>query len=118
MDEDGREWARQWGRLIGHCDDPTWDTVQRTLKRLPEEVREFALDWIQFTSPAEEGAHLLSPSDRWTVVLSEKEQDESVVAHEVAHAWRGHEETSDEREQEVRDLARAWGFTGFGASGG
>jgi hypothetical protein len=62
----------------------------------------------------------------WLVVLSEYlegGEGEGIVAHEVAHAWLGHDpaiclDGDEEAENEIAasKLAAEWGFSGIGAS--
>ena len=86
---------------------------------MPADARQFALDHCIFVSVGSSSpAQVLPPTDRWTVLLEEGQPSvtESVVAHEVAHAWLGHEgQNTDEQERDARSLARSWGFTGLGA---
>lgn len=113
------------GRLIEWCDREVDDIVRGTLGRLPADVLEFALEKCAFASVGSEvPAQVIRPTDRWLVLLSEYGYEgqpavsETVVAHEIAHAWLGHEESDDDKEREVRALVRSWGFTGHGADEG
>jgi hypothetical protein len=110
-------------RLLDCCDRDAEDTIRRTLGRLPAEVRDFALDQCVFASigPELPAMAIQPPPGRWVVLLSEGEPSESVVAHEIAHAWLGHETWGTVAEEprlesEVRGLLISWVFTGLGAT--
>src|SRR4051794_24203993 len=103
----------EFGRIIEVCDRLADDTLRRTLARLPVDVLEFALDQCAFASVGDGiRAQTLPPVGRWLILLGDGEQLEAVVAHEIAHAFLGHESpNTDAQEQEVRDLVRSWGFS-------
>jgi hypothetical protein len=98
------------------------DVIYQAAMRLPDEVREFVCDLVVFLSGAWGQAFRGRDwSDKWVILLAPDlpEADATgIVAHEIAHAWRGHgAETfgyTPEEEREACDLARAWGFTGSG----
>lgn len=104
------------GRIIDFCAVDAEDTLRRAISRLPDEVREFAYDRCRFASVgASMIGQTLPPGTRWLILVRDEETDESVIAHEIAHAWRGHEgPNTDSQEQEVRALVRSWGFSGLG----
>jgi hypothetical protein len=60
---------------------------------------------------------------RWIVLLNESivgsEDAESIVAHEIAHAWLRHDrlglDVSSDSEREAEELTGEWGFSGLGA---
>jgi hypothetical protein len=105
------------------------------LVRLPEEVRTFGLERCRFLSvgqgalgctvPGRVGVDDFTKRTRnvWIILLEddppENEPLESTIAHEVAHAWSGHDfaEPHDARqvdpfEVDAATLARSWGFEG------
>jgi len=96
--------------------------IYETIMRLPDEVRAFVCAQVVFFSSGWGQAFRgMDLSDRWVILLAHKlpEADAtSIVAHQIAHAWRGHGEgtygyTADE-EREACATAKAWGFTGSG----
>jgi hypothetical protein len=106
--------------------------IIRALSRLPDDVREFALWRCRFIStdglrgtflPGSIGVDALTRRSRgvWLIILHldglTPESAESVVAHELAHLWLGHEpfEPGDsDAELEAAAQTRAWGFRGSG----
>jgi hypothetical protein len=97
--------------------------IYETVMRLPAEVQAFVFDHVGFFSPAWGQAFRGGDwSDVWLVMLAPNLPDQDatgVVAHEIAHAWRGHGEGrglySADEEQEACAFVRAWGFTGDGS---
>jgi hypothetical protein len=101
--------------FLAHC-------IYETVMRLPDEVRNFVCDRVVFLSGAWGQAFRgMDWSDKWVILLAPDlpEADATgIVAHEIAHAWRGHGEgtygyTIDE-ERDACTVARDWGFTGRG----
>ena len=124
-------------QLVGSLAE--WDTIQRVILRLPEDVGRWASENIVFISAT--GAHAAAesipcrrsearyteePSNHGGVVLivilgdSEDSADEEVeftIAHEIAHHWCGHKRTFEateyeRQEQEADATANAWEFPG------
>ena len=116
-------------------DDPElhlW--IRRTLIKLPVEVARFVIDRCSFASvgrvnfglilPGRIGVHVVERRSRntWVIILSENlpaSEEESVIAHEIAHAWLGHDrlaEMSNDVEIEAANLTKKWGFSGRGAN--
>jgi hypothetical protein len=99
--------------------------IYETVMRLPDDVRAFVFDRVTFLSAAWGQAFRGRDwSDSWVVMLAPNlpaEDATGIVAHEIAHAWRGHGEGrvgygySVDEEQEACALVQAWGFTGRGA---
>ncbi len=106
--------------------------IQSTLTKLPEEVAVFAIDRCRFISIGWGVAGLTfpgrigvddyeSPLNVWIIVLDDNissEHVESVIAHEIAHAWLGHDrigDIPDDCEVVAANLTKEWGFTGHGA---
>ena len=114
-------------------DNATEVLICETVVRLPSDVAEFVFDRCRFVSvgkaalgtvlPGYVGTHPLEKrnDNMWLVVLGEefKEKDaHSIVAHEIAHAWLGHDrlakDVTVEVEVEACRLVQEWGFTGLG----
>lgn len=110
----------------------TLTRVAQCIAALPTEVREFALDRCRFVSVGHGVCGLTLPGriatqegrtrNVWIIVLDEEEdpdQAKGTIAHEIAHAWLGHDrlglDSSVEMEVEAARLAREWGFKGTGA---
>ena len=97
--------------------------IYEAVMRLPDDVRAFVFDRVIFLSAAWGQAFRGRDwSDAWLVMLAPNlpaEDATGIVAHEIAHAWRGHGEGrigySVDEEQEACALVQAWGFTGRGA---
>jgi hypothetical protein len=88
-------------------DAETRSSIIRVLYQLPEDVVIFALDRCSFVSvgkaasgmvlPGKIGVHSQKKRSRncWLIILDERStDDESVIAHEIAHAWLGHDRIS------------------------
>ena len=101
----------------------------RVIAQLPEIVRDYTLERCRFVSVGEELNGVVLPGrigrtslnePTWIVVLSERIEDEDldgIVAHEIAHAWFGHDRLGmppEDCETKAANLALAWGFTGTG----
>lgn len=106
--------------------------IVKVLSKLPDNVVQFALDRCSFTSvgkvtagmvlPGKVGIHPSEKRSRncWLIILDERStDDESVIAHEIAHAWLGHDRTSaDDQETweiDAANLTKEWGFEGRGS---
>lgn len=126
--------------------DETERRIVKVLSQLPEQVVEFVLDKCVFLSIGHASLGQVLPAriiekyfgesvkDRWIVLLEEEPKAESgklysetdaqsIVAHEVAHAWLRHdafaEETAERElqlETEAAELTAKWGFKGKGSS--
>ena len=100
------------------------------------DAKRFALDRCTFTSvghdivgmtlPGRIGVHSAERRSRnvWIIVVLDQELGEefqTTIAHEIAHAWLGHDrcgELPDDCEEQAAKLAKSWGFTGHGADEG
>lgn len=97
--------------------------IYEAVMRLPDDVRAFVFDHVIFLSAAWGQAFRGRDwSDAWLVMLAPNlpaEDATGIVAHEIAHAWRGHGEGrggySADEEQEACAVVQSWGFTGRGA---
>jgi hypothetical protein len=126
--------------LLGHWVDDNMVTAvdlrlvaAEVITRLPEDVQDFAMDEVYWVAISKHNLAfffpLLAPvlahleeGTNWLalplIVLSPSledmplEQIRFTFAHEIAHAWLKHAETteSSRREGEADDLAREWGF--------
>jgi hypothetical protein len=97
--------------------------IYETVMRLPDHVRAFVFDHVRFLSAAWGQAFRGRDwSASWLVMLAPNlpEADATgIVAHEIAHAWRGHGGGgglySADEEQEACAFVQSWGFAGRGA---
>ena len=97
--------------------------IVRVVHSLPPKVRAFVYSRCVFTTVSEFGAECYyKRSNRpWLIILGAK-ADESVVAHEIAHARLGQKadsygneiEIAYKQETEACLLAKRWGFSGRG----
>ncbi len=114
-------------------------TIVETIVRLLDPVAQFALERCRFTSVGKsvygmclpgriaasfgrrwEDATTVLPDDKWILVLTDPlpaDDAHSIVAHEIAHAWRGDDVLSMigwECERAITELVAKWGFVGLG----
>jgi len=105
--------------------------IVKTISKLPDKVKEFIYDNCQFTAISSDSGQTICMTTKqnrmrpWLIILSEenKEDYESVIAHEIAHAWLRHKgapgeilpiEKCKSNELEACFFARQWGFVGSG----
>ena len=99
-------------------------TIVSAVHKLPQEIKEFVFQKVFFTSISEMGGGQCWHKDNacpWAIVLGDKEE-ESIVAHEIAHAHLGHRtggggiraEEALRIETEACSQAKQWGFSGSG----
>ena len=101
------------------ADEATRSAILETIRRLPADAAQFALEQCAFASVGvERPGILLRPSaNQWLVVLEERVTDQerhAIVAREIAHAWthQGLSSACDAGcEKRAAGLTRAWGFT-------
>jgi hypothetical protein len=112
-----------------YCDsnEAQWLAIQ-TVARLPREVREFVFERCVFLSIGHVNHGMALPGtiaqpDTWIILLGERlpqKDAHSIVAHEIAHAWLGHNrfalDVPPDCETQAANLTRDWGFTGKGAN--
>ncbi|MGD2217931.1 MAG: hypothetical protein PVJ64_14330 [Gemmatimonadales bacterium] len=116
-----------------YVSDDIKSRITETLMRLPERPREYALDNCFFlgvgygmcvgTSIVCMTGREVPPKKFLVVVRDEIPDDDvhSVIAHEIAHAWLGHDmgpNVPQSGEVEAAKLVAEWGFTGIGADVG
>jgi len=98
-------------------------TIVSAVRKLPRKIRGFVFQKVFFTSVEEKGGQCWHKQNAcpWVIVLGDK-ADESVVAHEIAHAHLGHKakrggmevEVSLRQETDACSLTKQWGFSGCG----
>jgi hypothetical protein len=109
--------------------------IIETISRLPKKVAKFAVENCCFISVGEAIYGIALPGrigtkntnlrrttrNAWIIVLSENcnEKDiHSIIAHEIAHAWRKDDRLArppEDCEIQTANLTRDWGFTGCGS---
>lgn len=96
-------------------------TVVKTLKRLPEDVYEYAIENIFFVSGASCMINLNDSRNTFgknkLVIIAEEDKSlEDAIAHEIAHAFLIHnnydisETDPHKHEREANNLIMKWGF--------
>jgi len=119
--------------LMYHGEDAELQSrIVKVLAQLPDEVVAFVLGRCTFLStgrvtsgmvlPGRLGLHPTEKRSRnfWLILLDENiATDDSVIAHEIAHAWLRHDKLSaDDQETWEKDaaiLTKSWGFEGRGS---
>ena len=105
--------------------------IVSVMNQLPDRIAAFALERCGFVSvgraslgiilPGRVGVHNGRSRNVWIIVLDERmspEDVDGVIAHEIAHAWRGGDRLGmmpKDCEVETARLVKEWGFTGTGA---
>ena len=120
------------GNLMYWGEDPDLSArIVGVMSQLPDRVAAFALERCGFVSvgraslgitlPGRIGVHNGRSRNVWIIVLDEKMSPKDVngvIAHEIAHAWRGDDRlgmTPKDCEVKTAQLVKEWGFTGIGA---
>ncbi len=99
--------------------------IARALAKVPKTVLEFVLEKCIFLSTEQIGIvwpGRIAKKCSWIIILNfcdlEEDDWESVIAHEVAHAFLGHDRMGlDDQldlERQACSLVKEWGFTGLG----
>ena len=105
--------------------------IALVLSRLPDRIVRFALDRCVFLSVGRTTSGMVLPGritvhhherrsrNRWLVLLDENmPNDDSIIAHEIAHAWLRHDRLSADDQQlwerDAAETAKSWGFVGRG----
>ena len=99
--------------------------------QLPDRVAAFALERCGFVSVGRASLGIILPGrvgvvnrrshNVWIIVLDERmsaKDVDGVIAHEIAHAWRGDDRLGmmpKDSEVKTARLVKEWGFTGTGA---
>lgn len=93
-----------------------WETLRynliNALCRLPEEIYVFTTENIYFNSSHSSTVPLKEVSKPFMVILN-KSDSQSVIAHEIAHAYLNHHLSSgigDKQEEKAEELRKKWGF--------
>jgi hypothetical protein len=105
-------------RYLGN-DPRTHRALIRAPSRVPDDVLDVAIDKCAFFSLGGAGNGQCLPSRfiegaEWLLLIYDDAPDiETVIAHEVAHAYLGHSITDplmphEETERQARDLVRSW----------
>lgn len=111
-------------------DDKLRNAIASVLTALPEEVKEFVLEHCFILSTGEYTYGTVWPGKifkniSWVIVLNEKMPKskgdrESIIAHEIAHAYLGHDQLNPDIEPECEieacNLTKQWGFNGLGTN--
>ena len=141
MKEDGRETLREaraeyrkWensfeGVAYWLGDLPVQESLERVIveavRKLPRKTREFVYHNCRFSATDDDGVrmrYIPQSKQLWLITLGNGLQDESLLVHEIAHAWLGHEwdpqcgalRATDQDEEIACELTKEWGFTGAG----
>jgi hypothetical protein len=109
----------------GMTEETVWTIINETIARLPEEVQAFVDRECNF-HVYHQGVHGMAlhrdqlQDKPWLLMIqsnADAADAHGFVAHEIAHAWLGHQAADAVAEQEMAalELTAAWGFTGAGA---
>ena len=92
-----------------------WNPLRKivnTFARLPEEVYRFTLANISFHAGQSQTLEVKELTKSCMIILK-RSDSESVIAHEIAHAYLGHAKTKSRTkniEEEAEELRKNWGF--------
>jgi hypothetical protein len=93
-----------------------WNTLHKrllnALARLPEEVYQFTLQNVSFHAGQSQTIQVDEIKKPYMIILK-RTDSESLIAHEIAHAYLNHTETknkSNDQEEEADELRKKWGF--------
>lgn len=93
--------------------------IAETIERLPANVAAYVVGNVQFVVRHQRSCWAMQAAG-WVVFLDDDAfRDQSVIAHELAHAWHKHGPYADiedlaRKEHEACETAAAWGFKGLG----
>jgi hypothetical protein len=96
--------AQRWNNL--------YVRLVNTLVRLPEEVYRFTLENISFHAGQSQTLEVKELTKSCMIILK-RTDSESLIAHEIAHAYLGHAKTKGRIkniETEAEELRKKWGF--------
>lgn len=120
------------GTIYFGDDDSIRFSIAKVLPKIPNDVRDYVLNEC-FIFSAGKGdfgvtwpaSMILNSYDRlrsWIIILSEdmpEDDKDSIIAHEIAHAYLKHDRLSDvpvEVEKDACLLVKGWGFDGLGTN--
>ena len=95
-----QRWSTLYARLVN------------TLARLPEEVYRFTLENVSFHAGQSQTLEVKELTKPCMIILK-RTDSESLIAHEIAHAYLGHAKTKSRPkniEAEAEALRKNWGF--------
>jgi hypothetical protein len=95
-----QRWSLLYARLVN------------TLARLPEEVYRFTLENVSFHAGQSQMLEVKELTKSCMIILK-RTDSESLIAHEIAHAYLGHAKTKNRIrniEAEAEELRKNWGF--------
>jgi len=96
--------AQRWNTL--------YSRLVNTLTRLPEEVYRFTLENISFHAGQSQTLEVKELTKSCMIILK-RTDSESLIAHEIAHAYLGHARSKSRTENieiEAEELRKKWGF--------
>ena len=95
--------AQRWQNLHGR--------LLNTLARLPEEVYQFTLQKISFQAGQSQTIQVDEIKKPYMIILK-RTDSESLIAHEIAHAYLSYTKTKSKIDQEAQadELRKKWGF--------
>jgi hypothetical protein len=96
--------AQRWNSLYAR--------LVNTLTRLPEEVYRFTLENVSFHAGQSQTLEVKELTKSCMIILK-RTDSESLIAHEIAHAYLGHAKTKSRTkniEIEAEELRKKWGF--------
>jgi hypothetical protein len=118
------EFARKRAERVMYLggDRSTREAIVRVLLRLPGDALDLAVDKCLFLSVGSAVSGQTQPKwvyepREWLILLYDQAPNlETLIAHEIAHAYRGHSVSArhlseEEMERQARELTRSWGFT-------
>ena len=92
--------------------NPLYARLLNTLARLPEEVYRFTLENVSFHAGQSQMLEVKELTKSCMIILK-RTDSESLIAHEIAHAYLGHAKTKSRTkniEGEAEELRMQWGF--------
>jgi hypothetical protein len=95
-----QRWSILYARLVN------------TLARLPEDVYRFTLENVSFHAGQSQTLEVKELTKSCMIILK-RTDSESVIAHEIAHAYLGHAKTKGRTkniEVDAEELRKNWGF--------
>ena len=91
---------------------PLYARLLNTLARIPEEVYLFTLENVSFHAGQSQTLEVKELTKSCMIILK-RTDSESLIAHEIAHAYLGHAKTRSRTkniEVEAEELRKNWGF--------